>query len=67
MSIKRKHLEYFDKTKSSDFNGGAAGFQEKKPEKILIDMDPEVYHIDFPPESKIPLYSLEMQRQSQFF
>lgn len=66
-SIKREHLEYFDTTKPSNFAGYPAGFQEKKPEKILIDMDPEVYHIDFPSESKIPLYSLEMQRQSNHF
>jgi len=60
-------LKYFDSTKPSKFAGYPAGFTEAKPDKVLIDMNPEVYNINFPPESRIPLNSLDMARQSGFF
>ena len=34
---------------------------------MLIDLNPEVYNINYPQESRIPLGSLDMQRQSDFF
>ena len=63
----REHLKYFDSTKPSKFAGYPGGFTEAKPDKVLIDMNPEVYNINFPPESRIPLNSLDMARQSGFF
>ena len=60
-SVDRKHLKYFDTTKPSKFKGYPAGFNEPDPE-IMVDMNPEVYRINYPSESRIPLGSLEMSR-----
>ena len=67
LSQDRHHLKYFDTTKPSKFAGHPAGFNEGKPDKVLIDMHPEVYNINFPPESRMPLNSLDFSRQSNNF
>ena len=51
----------------SNFTGHPTGYADKQPEKVLLDMSPEQYNINYPPESKIPLGSLDMQRQSNSF
>ena len=61
-SVNREHLKYFDKRIVTKFNGGPTGYSCKQPEKILIDLDPQVYNINYPQESRIPLGSLDMQR-----
>ena len=66
-SINREHLKYFNERIDSKFKGGKTGFEVDKPEKVLIDLNPEVYNINYPQESRIPLGSLDMQRQSDFF
>ena len=44
----------------SKFKGGKTGYEQDKPEKVLIDLNPEVYNINYPQESRIPLGSLDM-------
>ena len=61
-SINREHLKYFNERIDSKFKGGKTGFEVDKPEKVLIDLNPEVYNINYPQESRIPLGSLDMQR-----
>ena len=66
-SINRGHLKYLDSTFPSKFKGGPAGFAMPKSEKVLIDMNPEVYNINFPIPSRIPIGSLDWQRTSGHF
>ena len=67
LSVDREHLKYFNKRFDSKFNGGKTGYSERQPDKVQIDLNPEVYHINYPKESRIPLGSLEMSRQTNFF
>ena len=53
LSMNRGHLKIFDQSKPSKFNGGAAGFNEKASDRPIIDMNPEVFNINFPSDSKI--------------
>jgi hypothetical protein len=40
LSIDREHLKFLDNRLPSNFKGHPAGFNEPKPEKILLDLSP---------------------------
>ena len=40
-SIDRWHLKYLDEKFPSNFAGYPAGFNERKPDRVLLDMSPE--------------------------
>ena len=65
--VDKEHLRIFDNQKESAFNGAPGGYYAKKPERKLIDMSVEAYELNFPSDSRIPLSSLEMQRQPEHF
>ena len=59
--MEREHLKLYDVLHGSKFNGKPSGFHQRNAQdKPIIDMDPEVFNMNFPIDAKVPLKSLDM-------